>query len=105
MIRLQFNSAFTGNHFTIAAAGSGTDVTLASNAGVTFASLDDDALNFVSDDHLGLINGRSTPMHGPGSSLLSPASGVAPDVAAYGCASHTFIDHSPAHAALGVCKA
>ena len=105
MINLQFNRAFTGDHFKLSAdGGKGPDVTLAKGAGATFAGFNHDVLNFVSDYHRGLTEGRMMPVHGLDRTWLSTASGAASDVTGYGFASHVFVDHGLAHVTLGVCK-
>jgi len=104
-IDLQFNSAFTGDHFVLTANGSGTDVTLVSGADATLASLGHDVTNFVSDDHRALMDDRSMPVHGLASSLLSTGSAAASDHTNSGFASHAFIDHGLAHDAMALCKA
>jgi hypothetical protein len=102
---LSFAGAFTNEHFVFTAAGSGTDVTLAKGAASSFESLSHDAMNFVSDYHLALTEGRMMPMHGLGSSLLTTAGAAASDHTSYGFASHEFTDHGLAHLPLDVCKA
>ena len=99
------NSAFTGEHFVLGAAGSGTDVTLATGADATFAGLGSDALNFMSDYHRALAEDRTLQMHGPRSSMLPTASAAASDHTSVGFASHSFNEQGVAHAAVGVCKA
>jgi hypothetical protein len=101
---LKFTGAFTNEHFVFTAAGTGTDVTLASGPGAMFAALGNDVLNFVSDYHRGLIDGRIMPVHGLGSSLLSTASAAASDHTSYGVASHAFVDHGFTHPTFDVCK-
>ena len=105
VIKLDFDSAFTGDHFVLTAAGSGTDLTLASGAHAVFASLGHDVRNFVSDHHRALTDGRIMPMYDPGSSVMPTANTAASDLTGYSFASHALIDHGVAHAVLGVCKA
>ena len=105
VIGLQFNSSVSGDHFVLTASGSGTDVTLASGPGSIFAELARDVMNFVSDDHRALIDGRMMPVHGLGSSLLSMGSAAASDPTSFGFASHALIDHGLAHGAMALCKA
>ena len=57
------------------------------------------------DDHRALMDDRSMPVHGLGSSLLSTGSAAASDHTSYGFASHAFIDHGLAHDAMALCKA
>ncbi len=102
---IQFNSAFTGDHFALTAAGSGTYLTLASGADATLASLGHDVLNFVSDFHRGLTDGRIMSMHGLAPSLAPAANAADQDFASYGFTSHASIDHGTAHILIGVCKA
>jgi len=105
VIDLQFDSSVSGDHFVLTANGSGTDVTLASGPGAIFAGLAHDVTSFVSDDHRALMDDRSMPVHGLGSSLLSTGSAAASDHTSYGFASHAFIDHGLAHDAMALCKA
>lgn len=88
MIDLQFNSAFTGDHFKLSADGAmGTDVALAKGAGATVAGLSHDVLNFVSDFHRGLTD-RTMPT----ASRTSPKACASRSEAAFdvpsGCADH-----------------
>ena len=105
VINLQFNSAFTGDNFVLTASGNGTDVTLASGADATFASVGHDVTNFVSDGHRALMDDRSMPVHGLASTLLSIRSAAASDHASYGFALHALIDHGLAHDAMALFKA
>jgi hypothetical protein len=105
VITLDFNSAFTGDHFALTAAGSGTDVTLATGANPTLATLAHDALNFVSDYHRTMTDDRTLHVHGLGSSLMPTAVAAGSDITSHGFASNAFIDHGLAHGVIGVCKA
>jgi hypothetical protein len=105
-IKLDFDSAFKGYHFTLAAdGGKGSDVSLAAGPGAIVAGVAPSVLDFVSDFHRGLTDGRIMPLHGLQPSVLSTTSGAAQDVNGYGIALHAIVDHSLAHAALGPCKA
>jgi hypothetical protein len=105
VITLNFNSSVSGDHFVLSAAGSGTDVTLASGPGAPFAGLGHDVMNFLSDDYRALLGDGITPMPGLGSSLLPPAGAAASDHTVFGGAFHTLIDHGFGHTDFGVSKA
>jgi hypothetical protein len=94
------------DHFTLAVdGGKGSDVSLAAGPGAIVAGVAPSVLDFVSDFHRGLTDGRIMPLHGLQPSLLFTTSGAAQDVNGYGIALHAIVDHSLAHAALGLCKA
>jgi hypothetical protein len=105
VITLDFDSSVSGDQFVLTAAGHGTDVTLASAAGATLAGLSHDVMNFVSDYHHELTDGRIVPVHGLESSLMPTVNAAASDHTSYGFSSPTFIEHGVVHAAVGVCKA
>ena len=81
------------------AAGSGTDVSLASGADATLAGLSHEVMNFVSDYHRAFTDGRIMPAHGLASSLLPTASAAASDHMSVGIASLAYHEHGVAHVA------
>jgi hypothetical protein len=112
MITLDFNSAFTGDHFVLTANASGTDLTLATGAALTaganatFASLGRDIMNFVSDYHRELTDSRFVQnVAGMHSALTSPAHADTRELGVFGHALHGLTDYGLTHAGFGGCKA
>jgi hypothetical protein len=95
-VTLQFNSAFSGEHFVLKSDGhSGTDVQLQSGAAQTLAAAASDPENFVSAEHRALL-GAERALLGAGAFDSSRILHVEPALAAlnaHGFASNGFVDH------------
>jgi hypothetical protein len=100
-INLQFDRAFTGDHFVLTANGAGTDVSLATGAGATLAASGHDITNFVGDDHRALTGDQFT-LGGRGF-ISGPMLHTDPALLAlngHGFSSDPFTDHGIAHASV-----
>jgi hypothetical protein len=101
-ISLQFNSAFSGQHFVISADGhGGSNIHLQSGAAPTLTAAAHDILNFVGEAHRAMMGHASMPIlgaHGAGSSFGFQSDAPLSALSAHGFADSAFIQHGFAHA-------
>jgi hypothetical protein len=102
VITLQFNSAFSGDHFVLSPDGhGGTDVHLKSGAAATLAASGHDLMNFVGDEHRALMGDRfmlGDP--GAGSGFTLHADPALESWGAHGFSANPLTDHGLAHASV-----
>jgi hypothetical protein len=103
-IHLQFDSAFSGEHFVLTANGSGTDVSLATGAAAAMTAVAHDVTNFVRADSA--MPGDRFMLSAHGFDSGSALAGLAThDLTAFGFFSHPSFDHGFAHDASVAFKA
>jgi hypothetical protein len=101
VINLDFDSAFSADHFVLTAQGTGTEVSLRSGAAATLAAASHDLMNFVGDAHRTLIgNGFTLGAHGAGSGFTLNTDPALPALSGHGSLANAFTDHGLAHAGL-----
>ena len=100
-LHLQFDSAFSGDHFVLTANGAGTDVTLQAAPAATLATAAHDLMNFVGDEHRALTDDRSMfSTHGAGSGSMLHTDPTLLALGGHGFSANAFTDHSLAHASV-----
>jgi hypothetical protein len=104
VITLDFNSSEGGDHFVLTAAGTGTDLTLASDTEATLAAAAQNLTNFVSSD-LGLLGDRFLLGASTVGSAPTLVSAVLQGPGAFGLAAQAGIQQSLAHAVTALFKA
>jgi hypothetical protein len=98
-LHLQFDSAFSGEHFVLTANGSGTDVSLATGAGATLAASGHDITNFVGYEHRALTGDQFTlGGHGFISGLTLHTDPALLALGDHGFSANALTDHGVAHA-------
>jgi len=97
-INLQFDSAFTGDHFVLNANGSGANLTLVTGAEPTLAASGHDIMNFVGDAQRASMGDRFMfSTHGFGSGPMLQTDPALAALTGHGFSANAFTDHGFAH--------
>jgi hypothetical protein len=100
-IHLQFDSAFSGEHFVLTGNGAGTDVTLVPGAAATLAASGHDSTNFVDSEHRALMGERFMfSTHGIGSGPMLHADPALLALGGHDFSAYALTDHGVAHASV-----